>query len=211
MTELTQYLNAIKQEKETKLIPQNIQAGITILGVQGSCKNFIKADVSKLPGNLAGIITEVNNLDITQYSGNSLYYLFNGLVNLKKISFKNTSKIINMSYLFSNCTTLEEINFQEINTSNVTNMSFMFNKCSSLITIPQFDTRKVTNVYCMFTDCTRLSNESLNNILAMCANAKSITSNKTLKYIGLTSAQATTCQGLSNYQAFLNAGWTTGY
>ena len=37
------------------------------------------------------------------------------------------------------------------------------------------------------------------------------TNRKTLAYIGLTSAQATKCTTLSNYQAFLDAGWTTGY
>ena len=45
----------------------------------------------------------------------------------------------------------------------------------------------------------------------MCTSAVKIKRNKTLKFIGLTEAQATTCQSLSNYQAFLDAGWTTGY
>lgn len=35
--------------------------------------------------------------------------------------------------------------------------------------------------------------------------------NKTLKYVGLTSDQATTCTGLSNWAACEAAGWTTGY
>jgi hypothetical protein len=63
----------------------------------------------------------------------------------------------------------------------------------------------------MFYGCISLSDESLNNILAMCTNATKITSNKTLEYIGLTSDQATRCQSLSNYSAFTAAGWTTGY
>ncbi|MGN1301209.1 MAG: hypothetical protein ACI4U9_01605 [Clostridia bacterium] len=47
----------------------------------------------------------------------------------------------------------------------------------------------------------------------MCINAVGITGSvyKTLKYLGLTSTQATICTTLSNYQAFLDAGWTTGY
>ena len=63
----------------------------------------------------------------------------------------------------------------------------------------------------IFYHCPALSNESLNNILAMCANATSYTGTKTLAYIGISETQATTCQGLSNYQDFINAGWTTGY
>ena len=40
----------------------------------------------------------------------------------------------------------------------------------------------------------------------MFINMTKIASNKTLKYIGLVQEQATTCQSLSNYQAFVNAG-----
>ena len=63
----------------------------------------------------------------------------------------------------------------------------------------------------IFKDCPNLSDESLNNILAMCKNATSYTNTKTLAYIGLTSAQATKCTTLSNYSTFTAAGWTTGY
>ena len=62
-----------------------------------------------------------------------------------------------------------------------------------------------------FVNSSSLSDKSLNNILAMCANATSYTGIKKLNYIGLTSEQATKCTTLSNYQTFLDAGWTTGY
>lgn len=58
----------------------------------------------------------------------------------------------------------------------------------------------------MFDHCSSLSDESLNNIMKMCINAVKITSNKTLKYIGLTSEQANKCKTLSNYSAFTSAG-----
>ena len=45
----------------------------------------------------------------------------------------------------------------------------------------------------------------------MCINATAYTGTKTLQIVGLSSAQATTCQGLSNYADFVEAGWTTGY
>ena len=63
----------------------------------------------------------------------------------------------------------------------------------------------------MFNNCPKLSDNSLNNIMQMCINAVSYTGTKTLKYIGLSQTQATTCQSLSNWSAFTNAGWTTGY
>ena len=65
--------------------------------------------------------------------------------------------------------------------------------------------------YYMFYNCPSLSNESLNNILAMCTNATSYSDTKTLKIMQLTQQQAQICTTLSNYQAFVNAGWTTGY
>jgi hypothetical protein len=62
----------------------------------------------------------------------------------------------------------------------------------------------------MFGNCTKLDNNTLNEILRICATYGE-TANKNLKYIGLTSAQATTCQGLSNWSVAESAGWTTGY
>ena len=92
-------------------------------------------------------------------------------------------------------------------------MTYMFRNCRNLTTISLLDMSKVTSIQDMFDGCTSLSDESLNNILAMCANAVKITNSsyKTLKYIGLTSAQANKCKTLSNYSAFTSAGWTTGY
>ena len=60
------------------------------------------------------------------------------------------------------------------------------------------------------TKVSQLTNDSLNNILEMCKNSV-MSSNKTLKYIGLSSTQATTCTTLSNWAACESAGWTTGY
>ena len=139
-------------------------------------------------------------------------YMFNRCTNLTTIPLLNTSSVTNMGAMFQNCINLTEI--PQLDTSEVTDMISMFANCTSLTTIPLLDTSKVTSIIgmdSMFADCTSLSDESLNNILAMCANATSYTGTKTLKYIGLTSVQATRCESLSNYSAFTSAGWTTGY
>lgn len=135
--------------------------------------------------------------------------IFNGCTSLTSVSQLDTSNVTNMSYMFYDCTSLTAIPL--LNTSSATDTSHMFGNCTSLASVPQFDTSNVTNMGGMFNGCSSLNNESLNNILAMCANAVKITSNKTLKYIGLTEEQAQICTTLSNYQAFTNAGWTTGY
>lgn len=85
------------------------------------------------------------------------------------------------------------------------------NGCTSLVNLPLLASSKVTDFYYAFYKCTSLSDESLNNILAMCANTTNHASTKTLSYIGLTSDQAAKCTTLSNYEAFTAAGWTTGY
>ena len=99
-----------------------------------------------------------------------------------------------------------------LDVSKKPDMSFMFYNCQNLQSVPLLNVSSATNLSYMFYTCPSLSNESLNNILSMCTTATKIaSSNKTLKYLGLTQAQATTCQSLSNYQAFIDAGWTTGY
>lgn len=121
----------------------------------------------------------------------------------------DTSKVTTMFSMFESCTKLKAI--PQIDTQNVDSMFVMFRNCSNLEDVPVLNTAKVTTILQMFTGCSSLSNDSLNNIMQMCINAVSYTGTKKLKEIGLTSAQATTCQSLSNYQAFLDAGWTTGY
>ena len=95
--------------------------------------------------------------------------------------------------------------------NSVTSFSYMFSGCSNLTTVPQLDTSSGTEFSGMFFGCSSLSNTSLNNILASLANAASYSSIKTLKYVGLSSTQATTCTTLSNWAAASGAGWRTGY
>ena len=113
--------------------------------------------------------------------------------------------------MFYGCINLTTIPL--LDTSSATNMNSMFNGCSNLTEIPLLDTSSATNINSMFGGCSNLSENSLNNILQMCINAVSYTgvNTKTLNYIGLSEEQATKCTTLSNYQAFLDAGWTTGY
>ena len=112
--------------------------------------------------------------------------------------------------MFKNCTSLTTA--PTLDMSNVTRTVDAFNGCTNLTTMPIWNMPSAEFVYNMFAGCINLSDESLNNILAMCANATKVSSSfKTLKNIGLTSDQANKCKTLSNYSAFTAAGWTTGY
>ena len=140
----------------------------------------------------------------------TMEYTFQNCTSLVTVPLFDTSSVTSMRYMFKDCIGL--ISIPQLNTSSTTNMDRMFEGCSSLTTIPVLNTNEVTGMSDMFNGCTSLTDDSLNNILQMCINAVSISSTpNTLQAIGLTEAQAATCTTLSNYQAFLDAGWTTGY
>lgn len=119
------------------------------------------------------------------------------------------SNVTSMSEMFKDCSRMTSIVL--LDTSNIVNMNNIFNNCSSLTTVPQFDTSNLTNMTNAFLNCSALTNESLNNILAMCANATNYVGVKKLVSLGLSQTQATTCQTLSNWDAFVAAGWSSGY
>ncbi len=122
----------------------------------------------------------------------------------------DVSAVTNIKSLFTQLFSLKIA--PTMNTSHITNAQQLFYGCESLITVPIYNFSSLTgnNNYNMFYNCTALSNDSLNNILATCITMTSVT-NKNLKYMGLSSTQATTCQSLSNWNDFVSAGWTTGY
>lgn len=118
-----------------------------------------------------------------------------------------------LSNTFSRCTALTDISNASIQ-GDLTTISSMCSNCSNLITVPQFDLSHFTSYSwsSAFANCPNLSDISLNNILATLSTAPStITSNKTLKYCGLSVEQCKLCQTLDNYQTFLDSGWTLGY
>ena len=121
----------------------------------------------------------------------------------------DTSQVTNMQFMFYGCTNLQTIPL--LDTGKVTDMVRMFDGCTNLQTIPELNTSQVTSIAGMFNNCPSLSDDSLNNILAMCTNASSYTFTKTLSFVSLSQEQAQRCTTLSNYQAFTEAGWATGY
>ncbi len=65
----------------------------------------------------------------------STAYWFDGcysLTNVRNIAHLDTSNVINMSYMFSDCQQLAALDVSGFNTANVTNMGSMFNQCHKL-------------------------------------------------------------------------------
>lgn len=166
------------------------------------------ANASYVFSNCTGLNVFPSHLNFSIYT--SAGQMFQNCTSLIEVPSIDLSNVTGTTSMFNDCTSLTTVN-PIITTSSLLHINSMFKGCTSLITIPILNTTNVTHIGDFVNGCPNLSNESLNNIMQMCINAVKITSNKTLRYVGLTSSQATTCQSLSNYQDFINAGWTTGY
>ena len=98
------------------------------------------------------------------FANSNSSYLFNYFTELKTIenlNLLNTSQVINMSHMFSNCKSLLNIDLSNFDTSKVANMNGIFsmwNKTDGAastggltsLNLRSFDTSKVTNMYDMF-------------------------------------------------------------
>ena len=95
----------------------------------------------------------------------NLSYMFsdcNSLTNIDLSNF-NTQNVKDMSYMFSSCKSLSNIDLSNINTENVKNMQDMFNGCQSLtnIDLSNFNTQNTTKISFMFFNCKLLTKENL--------------------------------------------------
>ena len=94
--------------------------------------------------------------------------LFKGCSSLKKINLKpfNSSDVKNMGFMFSKCSKLEVIEFSDLfDTKKVIDMTNMFNECSSLINLnlSYFSFDKVQNLSKMFYGCSSLKSIEFKN------------------------------------------------
>lgn len=144
-------------------------------------------------------------------------YMFNNCSTMTSIPLTSSqfTDVISYQYTFRGCSNLISSPLTSSMTANSRSFSNCFNGCSSMTTFSTINMASCTTYFTiqnMFAGCSSLTSASLDNILAsLLTYGYTGSSNKTLKYIGLTSAQATTCTGLSNWSALSAAGWTTGY
>ena len=75
------------------------------------------------------------------------------------VSEFDTSNVLNMQYMFRECSSLTSLDVSNFNTANVTTMEGMFWNCTSLtnLDISNFDTSKVTSMRYMFAGCSKLT------------------------------------------------------
>ena len=110
-------------------------------------------------------LLDLSNLDTSKVTDmSSMFTSCSGLTELNLSNF-DTSMVIDMSFMFQNCSGLTELNLSSFNTSKVTDMSYMFTGCGDLaeLNLSNFDTSKVTDMNRMFFYCESLTELDLSN------------------------------------------------
>ena len=104
---------------------------------------------------------------VAPYDSSSLFDFgtYHRMLKLLDLSNFDTSNVTDMSWMFSDCSGLTELNISSFDTSKVTDMHRMFYNCQSLteLDISSFDTSKVTDMSRMFSSCSSLTNLKLSN------------------------------------------------
>ena len=103
--------------------------------------------------------------------------MFYDFVNLQHVDFGDsidTTRVRDMSKMFYNCKSLQNLNLSSFNTSNVTNMSGMFGCCENLqnLDLNSFDTSDTTDMngmfwYCKSLDTLNISSFDTSNVTNM--------------------------------------------
>ena len=95
---------------------------------------------------------------------NHMFTECSSLINIDLSNF-NTQNVTDMDSMFSGCSSLTNINLSNFNTQNVTDMDSMFSGCSSLtnINLYNFNTQNVRKMSFMFCNCSSLINIDLSN------------------------------------------------
>ena len=105
-----------------------------------------------------------NELDGIKYGFYFDYSCNNQYIESMDLSGYDTSKIIDMGFMFANCQ-FSSIVLNNFNVRNVTCMRFMFNNCYNLtsLDLSSFNTSNVENIVFMFSDCRSLRELDLSN------------------------------------------------
>jgi len=202
--------SALKEWQESLVVPDGMKFANSTLSQFTNLNTAQVTDMSYMFMECSSL-TDVGEIDTSLVTDMS--YMFQNCSSLESVPNLDTSNVTSMSGMFAGCA--EIVNIPHLDTSNVADMTSMFMECSQLENIPILNTANVISMTEMFSMCENLSDNSLNNILAMCANAINYEETKILSSddmegnvgLGLNQEQIEKCKTLSNYQAFLNAGW----
>ncbi|MBO7712855.1 MAG: hypothetical protein J6S85_04745 [Methanobrevibacter sp.] len=227
--DVTQYASAIVNTSSyTPSTTKTITSNGT--GINVSTYEFADVDVKAILKNgqqFTNLTYDTSNEDdfynfVNQFDWTNITTVsFSNSTGIKKFKMPSTFKPSSFSCSPSSFNmTLSTVEL--IDTSNMTSMYQTFYKNQGIVNFPEFDTSNVTtitNILSVTSGYIRLTNTSWNNILNMCRKS-GVTTNKTLTSVvygitNLTTSEQdtlrTTLQGLTNYQDFIDSGWTLGF
>ena len=151
-------------------------------------------------------------LDLSEYFTGTLQYNYglNGAILMLKTIPNNTIVTGNdLRSVFNGCNNL--ITIPNLDISNVIRLDGMCTNCNALVNFEIKSAPSCTGFQYMFSGCNSLSDNSLDNILQMCASATNYTGTKTLAYLYIndrTIYPTSRIEALPHYSDFTTAGWT---
>ena len=152
----------------TKIIFQNelnpIEKATEFWDVSESgTENVMAYAVQNEDGKTYTIYIQGEGTIIANENSSELFGGFGNLVSIEGLELLDTSKVINMSYMFESCEKITNLNLGNFDTSNVTDMNGMFYNCNSLekLNLQNLKTSNVTNMSSMFSYCTSLEDLDL--------------------------------------------------
>ena len=159
------------------------------------CKNLLNIDniELKITGERmfsdCSSLFKIENVILNGMNKYSVYFLYDGCINLKNVKDFMLTNTINGEGSFYHCSNLQE--FTNSSITEVKTMSYFFSGCNNLKTLPNLDFSKTTNATGMFIGCDKLSTDSLNYFGMVLPNRSNLTNISTynLSYFGLTNNQ----------------------
>ena len=115
------------------------------------------------------LLTSINLSNFDTSSVTSMEYMFNGCFSLRELNISNfdLKSVKSMQFFLSECKAITSIILPKLNNETpVINLSYMFHECSALknIDLSNFDTQNVVYMDHMFSECISLTELNLNNI-----------------------------------------------
>ena len=167
------------------------------------------------------------NINMTNVANASNMFYGNSSLQTLAMTSSDYFLLSNITSMFHNATNLNTLTLTENRIVDVklTSVENAFNGVMNLTTlngnaIERFNINSVPSASSinMFDGAWSLSDESLNNILGIAGNSSDYAGTKTFSNFGnlfnssaMSPYSASRIQGLSNYDKFTAAGWTTGY
>ena len=112
--------------------------------IEYDLKPFLDLSNHKIKENIIEITVKITN-KITNIS--FMFSKCNKLLNVEFLSIEKLDNIIDMSNIFANCSSLSSIsNISDLNTSKVINMSSLFKGCNLLLSLPDISKWNTSNV-----------------------------------------------------------------